>query len=118
MNHDPECLFCGFAAGRIAVNVVYQDEHVLAFDDINPQAPTHILVIPKKHIASLDDATSDDTLLLGRVLAAVRGIAARLGLVEEGGYRTVINTGPLAGQSVFHIHAHLLGGKQMKWPPG
>lgn len=118
MNHDPECLFCRMAAGRIAVNEVYQDEHVLAFKDISPQAPTHILVIPKSHIASLAEATSDDEQVLGHILGTVRDLAAKLGLAEDGGYRTVLNTGPKAGQSVFHLHAHLLGGRAMKWPPG
>ncbi len=118
MSTDADCLFCRMALGKISVNEVYQDKYVLAFHDISPQAPTHILVIPKRHIASLADSTGDDEPVLGRMLGAVRDIATSLGLPEDGGYRCVLNTGARAGQSVFHIHAHLLGGRAMKWPPG
>lgn len=117
MSADPNCLFCKMVRGEIPIREVYQDESVLAFHDIGPQAPTHILVIPKRHIASLADSRADDEVLLGRVLGAVRDIAAGLGLAEDG-YRCVLNTGANAGQSVLHIHAHLLAGRELGWPPG
>lgn len=111
------CLFCKIVAGEIPSEKVFEDESAYAFRDINPQAPTHVLVIPKKHIASLAEAGEGDEELLGHVLHVAARVARDEGLVA-GGYRTVINTGAGAGQSVFHIHAHVLGGRSLAWPPG
>ena len=111
-----DCLFCKIASGTIPVERVYEDDDVLAFPDINPQAPTHVLFIPKQHIASHADAAADHAELLGRLLLAVGEVARKKGL--SNGYRLVINTGPDAGQSVDHLHVHLLGGRSMGWPPG
>jgi histidine triad (HIT) family protein len=110
------CLFCQIAAGTIPVTRLYEDEHALAFADIHPQAPVHILVIPKKHIASLADTSAADAPLLGHLLTAVAEIAKQQGLAQ--GFRTVLNTGADGGQTVEHLHAHLLGGRPMGWPPG
>jgi histidine triad (HIT) family protein len=104
-------------AGEIPIDEIYQDEQVLAFNDISPQAPTHILVIPRNHITSIAHARPGDEAVLGHILGVVRDIAASLGL-DVNGYRTVINTGREGGQSVYHLHAHLLGGRAMTWPPG
>ncbi len=111
------CLFCKIASGEIPAKIVYQDDHVVAFEDINPQAPTHILVVPKRHIATLNDLTHDDDQLLGELTRRAAAIARDRG-IESGGYRTVFNTNRDAGQTVFHIHLHLLGGRSMQWPPG
>ena len=108
-----DCIFCKIASKEIPAKLVYESENTVGFRDINPQAPVHILVIPKKHYESLNDV--DDTALLGELLNAVREIAEKLDIKE---YRTVINTGKLAGQEVFHIHIHILSGRDMKWPPG
>ncbi|MDH7942402.1 histidine triad nucleotide-binding protein [Pseudohongiella sp. SYSU M77423] len=112
-----QCLFCRIIAGEIPSTRVYQDEHVYAFRDISPVAPTHILVIPRKHIASVADAEDGDCELMGSLLLAARRIAKEEGL-SEGGYRLVINTGDDGGQTVHHLHLHILGGRQMQWPPG
>ena len=109
-----DCLFCKIVAGEIPADKIFEDDEFVAFNDIRPQAPVHALVIPRKHIESLDDA--DDAELLGRLLLAVRRLAAETGVA--GGYRVVTNCGAPAGQSVFHIHFHLLGGRSMGWPPG
>ncbi|HEY3286301.1 MAG TPA: histidine triad nucleotide-binding protein [Gemmatimonadaceae bacterium] len=109
------CLFCKIIAREIPANIVAEDEHCLAFRDINPQAPTHILVIPKVHVPSLNQM--DDPMIAGRVLAFARDLATREGIAERG-YRVVINTNAEAGQTVFHLHAHLLGGRAQGWPPG
>ena len=114
MTHT-DCLFCGIAAGETSADVVHRDEDLVAFRDINPQAPTHILVIPRKHIASVDDLATGDAELVGKLFLAAKELAAREGL---DGYRLVMYTGERAGQSVFHIHLHLLGGRAMRWPPG
>jgi len=111
-----DCIFCKIAAGEMGDPPLYQDEQVTAFRDVNPQAPTHILIIPNKHIVSMDKAKAEDQTLLGRLLLTAAEIARQEGVSE--GYRLVINTGSKAGQSVFHIHAHLLAGRSMKWPPG
>lgn len=111
-----DCLFCKIAAGTIPVNRLYEDEQVLAFPDIAPQAPTHVLLIPKKHLASHAHASAEDEQLLGHLLSAAGDLARQLGL--EGGYRMVINTGDDGGQTVSHLHLHLLGGRHMTWPPG
>lgn len=102
-------------AGEIKPDVVYEDESVLAFRDINPQAPVHILIIPKAHVETLNDL--DDSVLAGKLLQTVINLAKQEGLAEEG-YRTVLNCNEKGGQEVFHLHMHLLGGRQMRWPPG
>ena len=112
-----DCLFCRIIAGEIPADVVHTDDRSLAFRDINPQAPTHILVIPREHIESLDEATQRDEGVLGHLLRVAARLANQEGL-SESGYRTVVNTGAGAGQSVFHLHLHVLGGRQMNWPPG
>jgi histidine triad (HIT) family protein len=112
-----DCLFCKFVNGEIEPDKVYEDDHVLAFRDINPQAPTHILVIPKKHISTLNDLQAEDEALVGKLYLAAQKIAVDEGIAEDG-YRTVMNCNELAGQTVFHIHLHLLGGRGMAWPPG
>ena len=111
-----DCLFCKIASGAIPVKRLYEDDHILAFPDINPQAPTHILVIPKKHFASLAHTTAEDTEMLGHLMAEAAKIASAEKL--DNGYRLVINTGPDGGQTVGHLHVHLLGGRHMTWPPG
>ncbi len=112
-----DCIFCKIAAGEIPADVVYQDDDVVAFRDITPQAPTHILVIPRRHIGTLLETTAETTLLLGRMQQAAVEIARREGLGERG-FRLVTNCLEEAGQSVFHLHLHLLGGRRLGWPPG
>ena len=114
---ENNCIFCRIIAGEIPSKKAYEDELAFAFHDINPQAPTHVLIVPKKHIASLNEASKDDQALLGHLTLVASKLADQLGIVA-GGYRTVINTGAGAGQSVWHIHVHLLGGRVMGWPPG
>jgi len=111
-----DCLFCKIIAGQITSKKVYEDDQVFAFEDINPQAPTHVLIIPKKHIKGLKEAQAEDAEILGYMQL----VAAKLGRERhiEDGYRTVYNVGPRAGQSVFHIHLHLIGGRDLRWPPG
>ena len=110
------CLFCKIAAGEITSSMVYQDEDVVAFQDINPAAPQHILIIPRSHFSSMNDLTSEDAQLLARIFMTAKQIARELGL--EQGYRFLTNVGPDAGQSVLHLHFHLLGGRKLGWPPG
>jgi histidine triad (HIT) family protein len=112
-----DCLFCKIIERKIPASVVYEDERVLAFDDVNPQAPTHVLVIPKRHIESLNELSTEDDRLIGEVVRRAAAIAKERG-ISEGGFRTVFNTNREAGQTVFHIHLHLLGGRSMHWPPG
>jgi len=112
-----DCLFCRIIAGDIPSNKVYEDEHVPAFHDISPAAPTHILLIPKKHLAAVKDATPADTGLLGELMFRAAEVARQQGL-EEAGYRIVVNTGGHGGQTVFHLHLHILGGRTLGWPPG
>lgn len=111
------CIFCRIASGDIPASVVYQDDQVVAFRDLNPQAPTHVLVVPRRHIATLNDLGEGDAELVGRMYLAARQIAADEGVAERG-YRTVFNCNAEAGQSVFHLHLHVLGGRPMGWPPG
>ena len=111
------CLFCDIVAGKIPAKVVHQDDAVLAFRDINPQAPTHVLVIPKRHITSLNDLTEGDDGLVGRLVRTGKDIAKQEGLAERG-FRVLFNAGPDAGYSVYHIHLHLVGGRKLGWPPG
>jgi histidine triad (HIT) family protein len=110
------CVFCRIAQGEAESRIVYQDEDVTAFHDRNPQAPTHILIIPNRHITNVDHVKPEDTALMGKLFVIARQIAKDQGL--EAGYRLVVNTGRQAGQSVFHLHMHLLGGRPMSWPPG
>ncbi len=110
-----ECLFCRIVRGELGANVVAQDQQFVAFRDINPQAPVHVLVIPRAHVATLNEA--NEPALLAGLLAQAREVARAEGLAERG-YRVVINTNAEAGQSVFHLHAHVLGGRPMRWPPG
>jgi histidine triad (HIT) family protein len=117
MSEQQDCLFCRIIAGEITADVVYRDERSLAFRDINPQAPVHVLVIPREHMESLDEATQKDEAILGHLLRVAARVANEQGL-SESGYRTVINTGAGAGQSVFHLHVHVLGGRALNWPPG
>jgi histidine triad (HIT) family protein len=112
-----DCVFCKIAAGEFGGPPLYQDEQITAFRDINPQAPTHILLIPNKHTASLDEASAEDQALLAQLLLTAAKIARDEGVADKG-YRLVINTGPQAGQTVFHLHLHLLAGRNMTWPPG
>ena len=112
-----DCLFCKIVKREIPGSIVYEDEHVLAFNDINPQAPTHVLLVPKRHIASLNDLTPGDDQIVGELARRAAAIANERG-IAAGGYRTVFNTNRDAGQTVFHIHLHLLGGRSMQWPPG
>jgi histidine triad (HIT) family protein len=112
-----DCLFCSIVSGTITANVVYQDDSVVAFKDIRPVAPVHFLIIPRKHIVSILDLEVDDEALLGRIFQ-VAGRLARDHGIAQSGFRLVVNAGPDAGQSVFHVHYHLLGGRQMSWPPG
>jgi histidine triad (HIT) family protein len=117
MMADDDCLFCKIIDGEIPAELIHQDERCVAIRDINPQAPTHVLVVPREHMESLDEASVRDEALLGHLLR----VAARIANAEgagESGYRTVINTGTGAGQSVFHLHVHVLGGRPMLWPPG
>jgi histidine triad (HIT) family protein len=114
---DKSCLFCRIVADEIPAKKVYTDDHAVAFQDINPQAPVHTLIIPRNHIASLDTMGMEDETTIGHLLH-VAAILAREEGIAETGYRTVVNTGEGAGQSVFHVHVHLLGGRQLGWPPG
>jgi histidine triad (HIT) family protein len=114
---NPQCLFCRIASGEIPAKKLFEDDVVVAFHDITPQAPSHVLVIPRKHIPSLDDMTADDITTIGATVHRATQLARELHL-EVDGYRLVVNNGPGAGQTVFHIHFHLLGGRQFGWPPG
>ena len=112
-----DCIFCKIVDGEIPADVVYQDDSVLAFRDINPQAPTHLLIIPRQHIATMSDLDEAHKDVVGRLFLAARDLAGEEG-IQDDGYRVVMNCGAKAGQTVFHIHLHLLGGRRMSWPPG
>lgn len=112
-----DCLFCKMVSGEIAPDKVYENDDVLAFRDISPQAPTHVLVVPKRHIATLNELDSDSADVVGKMVLAAAELAKQEGFAEQG-YRTVMNCNADGGQSVFHIHLHLLGGRIMNWPPG
>jgi histidine triad (HIT) family protein len=113
---SPDCLFCKIAAKKIPSKIVYEDPDVFAFEDIGPQAPTHILICPRRHFESLTDAAAEDQAVLGKLQLVAAQLARERNLLE--GYRTVLNNGRGAGQSVFHLHLHLLGGRTFRWPPG
>lgn len=117
MTIESECIFCRIIDGQIPAEIIHQDQLCIAVRDINPQAPTHVLVIPREHMESLDDASQRDEPLLGHLLRTAARIANDAGHAESG-YRTMINTGAGAGQSVFHLHVHVLAGRPMGWPPG
>jgi len=112
-----DCIFCAIAQGKKPASVVHQTERVVAFKDIRPQAPIHILVVPKKHIPTLNDITPEHQELIGEIFLVVKQLAKKLGLADKG-YRTVFNCNRDAGQDVYHIHLHLLGGRKLYWPPG
>lgn len=112
-----ECIFCKIIAGTIPSRRVYQDELVTAFEDIHPVAPNHILIVPNRHLESLNDASEEDAPVLGQMLLVAKTLAEQLG-IQESGYRLTINTGPHAGQVVFHMHMHLVGGQRMRYPIG
>ncbi len=112
-----DCLFCKIANGEIASDIVYQDDRVLAFNDINPQAPTHILIIPREHIATLNDVEDQHEALVGHMINVSQQLAKSLGFADVG-YRVLFNCNRGAGQAVYHIHLHLLGGRPLTWPPG
>jgi histidine triad (HIT) family protein len=111
-----DCLFCNMIEGKTSSNKVYEDDNVYAFHDVRPQAPTHILIVPRKHIRGLKEAMPEDAEIIGYMHIVAAQIARERGI--EQGYRTVFNVGPQSGQSVFHLHLHLIGGRQMSWPPG
>ncbi|MFC3908899.1 histidine triad nucleotide-binding protein [Legionella dresdenensis] len=111
------CLFCKIIHKEISANVVFEDSEIIAFRDIKPQAPAHLLIIPKKHIATINDADSNDEQLLGRLILTAKKLA-KSEMLSEKGYRLVFNVNPEGGQEIYHIHLHLLGGRQMTWPPG
>jgi histidine triad (HIT) family protein len=113
----PDCIFCKIAAHQIPSRIVHEDDEVVAFEDVHPQAPVHILVIPKRHVARLSDLTEKDGALAERLVTTASRIAADRGIAERG-YRVVINCNAEGGQTVDHLHLHLLGGRQMTWPPG
>lgn len=112
-----DCIFCRIASGEIPATVVHRDDHVVAFRDLNPQAPVHVLVIPREHVASLDAAADGHGALLGRLFLAARDVARAEGIADDG-YRTVLNVGADGGQTVHHVHVHVLGGRSLRWPPG
>ncbi len=112
-----DCLFCRIIAGDLPASIVFQDERLIAFEDINPQAPTHLLIVPRRHIATLNELTAEDDGLVGEMIRRAAAIAKNRGIAEDG-FRTVFNCNAGAGQTVFHIHLHLLGGRPLAWPPG
>jgi histidine triad (HIT) family protein len=111
------CIFCDIAEKKRPSTPVYEDKTIYAFRDVNPQAPTHILVIPRKHVSTLNDLTDDDAELVGRLVLVARSLAGKEGIADKG-YRLVWNCNALAGQSVYHVHLHLMGGRGFRWPPG
>ena len=115
--HDPDCLFCKIVSGEIETELIHEDSLAVAFRDINPQAPVHVLVIPRKHVATLDELSAEDEPMTGHLVSVAASLARREG-VAESGYRTVFNCNRGAGQTVFHLHLHLLGGRSFGWPPG
>ena len=117
MNSSDDCLFCKILAGEIPADIIFESDDVIAFRDINPQAPTHALIIPRRHVATINDLEDGDETLLGNLFLAARKIAADEGIADAG-YRVAMNCNAAAGQTIFHLHLHLLGGRQLGWPPG
>jgi len=113
----PDCLFCKIAEGTIPARLVHQDKDTVAFEDINPQAPFHVLVVPRRHVATLNDLTRDDDQVMGKLFRVAATLAKEKGCAESG-YRVLLNTNAEGGQVVFHVHMHVMGGRQMAWPPG
>ncbi len=114
---DPDCLFCKIIAGDIPADIIYESDTAIAFRDINPRAPTHVLIVPREHIATINDINPEQEAIVGSLFSAARAIAAEEGLSDDG-YRAVMNCNAAAGQTVFHLHLHLLGGRILGWPPG
>ncbi|MBJ7553671.1 histidine triad nucleotide-binding protein [Marinomonas spartinae] len=112
-----DCLFCKLVNGEIPATILYQDDDVIAFEDIMPQAPSHFLVIPKRHISTLNDLTDEDASIVGKLPIVAAKVAKQIGISDDG-YRVVMNCNQMGGQTVYHIHMHVLGGRQMTWPPG
>ncbi|MBA3563150.1 MAG: histidine triad nucleotide-binding protein [Gammaproteobacteria bacterium] len=112
-----DCIFCRIVSGDLESDLIYEDDDLVAFRDLNPQAPTHVLLIPRRHVSTVNDLGYADAELIGRLVLAGQRLASEEGIAEEG-YRLVLNCNREAGQSVFHLHLHLLGGRRMKWPPG
>ncbi len=112
-----DCLFCKIRDGEIPADIVYENDDVIAFRDVNPQAPLHVLIVPRKHIATVNDVQPDDAMVMGKLFLAAQHIAAQEDIADDG-YRLVVNCNSKAGQTVFHIHMHVLGGRNMTWPPG
>lgn len=112
-----DCIFCKIVEGTIPSQKVYEDEQVIAFNDIDPQAPVHVLVVPKRHVSGVNELAESDTKLLGHIYCVIRDLASQLGIAESG-YRVVVNSGRDGQQSVPHLHFHVLGGRMMAWPPG
>lgn len=117
MKSESDCLFCKMLAGEVPADIVYESDTAFAFRDINPQAPTHVLIIPRQHIATINAIEDGDQEIVGSLFSAAREIAANEGFAEDG-YRVVMNCNEAAGQTVFHLHLHLLGGRELEWPPG
>ena len=117
MNSSDDCLFCKILAGEIPADIIFESDDAIAFRDINPQASTHVLIIPRRHVATMNDLEAGDESLVGNLFLAARKIAADEGIADAG-YRVVMNCNAAAGQTVFHLHLHLLGGRQLGWPPG
>ncbi len=114
---DPDCLFCKILAGDIPADIIYESDTAIAFRDVNPRAPTHVLIVPREHIATINDINPEQEAMVGSLFSAARAIAAQEGLSDDG-YRAVMNCNAAAGQTVFHLHLHLLGGRILGWPPG
>ncbi len=114
---NPDCLFCKILSGDIPADIIFESETAIAFRDINPKAPTHVIIIPRQHVPTINDISQDDQAIVGSLFLAARAIAASEGIADDG-YRVVMNCNAAAGQSVFHIHLHLLGGRTLGWPPG
>ena len=114
---EADCLFCKILAGEVPADIIYESDSAVAFRDINPQAPTHVLIIPRQHVATINDIEPQHEALVGGLFSAAKAVARQEGLADDG-YRVVMNCNAAAGQTVFHLHLHLLGGRQMGWPPG
>jgi len=112
-----DCVFCKIAQGELSTTVLYEDDDLIAFPDLDPKAPQHVLIIPKRHVSTLNDVAEEDAILLGRLMLTARQLAQQLNIAESG-YRVLMNCNKGGGQAVFHIHLHLLGGRTMQWPPG